>query len=50
MGPPGPKSGGVKYTRWGKMSCPSGVDLVYKGTMGTVFCFFCFIYNVYNIL
>ena len=33
-GPTGPRSGGVVYTRWGKSTCRSGVDLVYAGTMG----------------
>ena len=22
---------GVKYVRWGRTTCPSGVDIVYKG-------------------
>ncbi|XP_028518280.1 short-chain collagen C4 isoform X2 [Exaiptasia diaphana] len=34
MGHPGPKSGGVKYIRWGRTSCPSGANLVYKGRVG----------------
>ena len=35
-GPPGPRSGGVVYTRWGKTSCPnvSGTELVYAGRVG----------------
>jgi len=35
-GPPGPRSGGVVYTRWGKNSCPnvSGTELVYAGRAG----------------
>ena len=35
-GPPGPRSGGVVYTRWGKTSCPnvSGTELVYAGRAG----------------
>ena len=35
-GPPGPRSGGVVYTRWGKSSCPStpGTELVYAGRTG----------------
>ncbi|KXJ23632.1 Short-chain collagen C4 [Exaiptasia diaphana] len=33
-GHPGPKSGGVQYIRWGKTSCPSGANLVYKGRVG----------------
>ncbi|KAK3751289.1 hypothetical protein QZH41_012199, partial [Actinostola sp. cb2023] len=33
-GPEGPKSGGVKYVRWGRTTCPSGNDLVYKGRIG----------------
>ena len=35
-GPPGPRSGGVVYTRWGKTSCPnvSGTQLVYAGRAG----------------
>ena len=23
---------GVKYVRWGRTTCPSGADIVYKGT------------------
>ena len=23
---------GVKYVRWGRTTCPSGADVVYKGT------------------
>ena len=35
-GPPGPRNGGVVYTRWGKRSCPSvsGTELVYAGRAG----------------
>ena len=35
-GPPGPRNGGVVYTRWGKTSCPniSGTELVYAGRAG----------------
>ena len=35
-GQPGPRSGGVVYTRWGKSSCPSiaGTELVYTGRAG----------------
>jgi len=35
-GPPGPRNGGVVYTRWGKRSCPSvtGTRLVYAGRAG----------------
>ena len=35
-GPPGPRNGGVVYTRWGKSSCPSvsGTTLVYAGRTG----------------
>ena len=35
-GPPGPRNGGVVYTRWGKSSCPSvsGTTLVYAGRAG----------------
>ena len=34
--PPGPSSGGVIYTRWGKSSCPQveGTELVYSGITG----------------
>ena len=33
QGPPGPKSGGVTYVRWGRSTCPNitGTELVYKG-------------------
>jgi len=36
QGPPGLRSGGVVYTRWGKTSCPnvSGTELVYAGRAG----------------
>ena len=36
VGPPGPRNGGVVYTRWGKSSCPnvSGTTLVYAGRAG----------------
>ena len=40
QGPPGATSGGVTYTRWGKISCPtvSGTELVYAGiTAGSWF-------------
>ena len=46
MGPPGikgakgspsPLVGGVTYTRWGKSSCRSGVNLVYAGRAGAPF-------------
>jgi len=35
-GPPGPRSGGVVYTRWGNSSCPDapGTMLVYEGRAG----------------
>ena len=35
-GPPGPVSGGVVYTRWGKSSCPDipGTQLLYTGRTG----------------
>ena len=35
-GPPGPRNGGVVYTRWGKSTCPSisGTTLVYAGRAG----------------
>ena len=35
-GPPGPRSGGAVYTRWGKTSCPNvtGTELVYAGRAG----------------
>ena len=35
-GLPGPRNGGVVYTRWGKSSCPSvsGTTLVYAGRAG----------------
>ena len=35
-GRPGPRNGGVVYTRWGKSSCPSvsGTTLVYAGRAG----------------
>ena len=35
-GSPGPVSGGVVYTRWGKSSCPDipGTQLLYAGTAG----------------
>ena len=26
---------GVKYVRWGRTTCPSGADIVYKGTRTT---------------
>ena len=36
VGAPGPKSGGVVYTRWGRKSCPNdtGAQLVYEGITG----------------
>ena len=36
VGLPGPKSGGITYTRWGKSTCPSvlGTELVYAGRAG----------------
>ena len=36
VGPAGPRSGGVTYTRWGKISCPNitGTELVYTGRAG----------------
>ncbi|XP_031555824.1 short-chain collagen C4-like [Actinia tenebrosa] len=33
-GPPGPKSGGVQYVRWGRTTCPYNATLVYKGSVG----------------
>ena len=30
-------SSGVVYTRWGKTSCRSGANLVYRGTIGTTY-------------
>lgn len=33
-GPPGRSRGGVEYIRWGKTSCPSGANIVYKGRIG----------------
>ena len=35
-GPPGPRSGGALYTRWGKSSCPEvrGTELIYDGITG----------------
>ena len=35
-GTPGPKSGGVVYTRWGNSTCPNvpGTELIYKGIVG----------------
>ena len=35
-GSPGPRNGGVVYTRWGKSSCPniSSTTLVYAGRVG----------------
>ena len=35
-GPPGPGSGGVVYTRWGRTTCPDtpGTELVYAGMAG----------------
>lgn len=36
QGPPGPVSGGVVYTRWGKRTCPSisGTSMLYSGIAG----------------
>lgn len=37
QGPKGDKgrdAGGVKYVRWGRTTCPSGADIVYKGEVG----------------
>ena len=36
QGPPGPPSGGVVYTRWGRTTCPDtpGTELVYAGRAG----------------
>ena len=36
QGPPGPRSAGVTYIRWGKSSCPNatGTQLVYAGRAG----------------
>ena len=33
QGPPGPRSGGVTYVRWGRTTCPDteGTELVYTG-------------------
>ena len=33
QGPPGPRSGGATYIRWGRTTCPNveGTELVYKG-------------------
>ena len=33
QGPPGPRSGGVTYVRWGRTTCPdtNGTELVYAG-------------------
>ena len=33
QGPPGPRSGGATYIRWGRTTCPDteGTELVYKG-------------------
>ncbi len=38
-GPPGPKSGGATYTRWGKSTCPQveGTELVYSGIAAGTF-------------
>ena len=35
-GPPGPRSGGVVYTRWGRTTCPNtiGTELAYSGRAG----------------
>ena len=40
QGPPGPRSGGVTYVRWGRTTCPdtNGTELVYAGqAAGTLF-------------
>ena len=40
LGPPGPSTGGVVYTRWGRTTCPStsGTQLLYAGrTAGSDF-------------
>ncbi|CAH1780625.1 unnamed protein product [Owenia fusiformis] len=39
QGPPGPRgprglAGGAVYTRWGRTTCPSGVEKVYSGIIG----------------
>ncbi|KXJ27358.1 Diphosphomevalonate decarboxylase [Exaiptasia diaphana] len=34
-GPPGPSGGGIEYIRWGKTSCPSGANIVYKEILFT---------------
>ena len=33
QGPPGPRSGGITYVRWGRTTCPNttGTELVYTG-------------------
>ena len=33
LGPPGPTTGGVVYTRWGRITCPNttGIQLLYAG-------------------
>ena len=43
VGPRGPKGnrgsqsgGGVQYIRWGRTTCPSHTQLVYKGTVTTL--------------
>ena len=38
-GPPGPNSGGLVYTRWGRITCPStpGTELLYAGRVGGTF-------------
>ena len=53
-GPQGAKGGkgqsGVKYVRWGRTTCPSGAQIVYKGNrvsgwleLGNVIRFLCYI-------
>ena len=36
LGPPGPPTGGVTYTRWGRTTCPTtqGTQLLYAGRAG----------------
>ena len=38
-GPPGSRTGGITYVRWGKSSCPNvtGTELVYAGRAGGTF-------------
>ncbi|CAI8046154.1 Short-chain collagen C4 (Fragment), partial [Geodia barretti] len=39
QGPPGPSSGGVRYIRWGRTTCPNtpGTELVYSGRAAGTF-------------